>query len=69
MQNLKAVTLKETLKHLSVKTLRLYSFTGLCTQTLNSVLESQSVGTWIPGRCFAPGKDMSIKDLHLKSEI
>ena len=41
MQNRKAVTIKETLKHLSVKTLRLYSFTGLCTQTLNSVLESQ----------------------------
>ena len=28
-----------------------------------------SVSTWIPGRCFAPGKDMSIKNLHLKSEI
>lgn len=69
MQNLKAVTLKETLEHLSVKTLMLHSFTVLSTQTLNSILESQSVGTWIPGRCFAPGKDMNIKDLLLKSEI
>lgn len=69
MQNLKAVILKETLEHLSVRTLRLHSFTVLCTQTLNSVLESQSVGTWIPGRCFPPGKDMSVKDLLLKSEI
>lgn len=69
MQNLKAVTLKGTLEHLSVKALMLHSFTVLSTQTLNSVLESQSVGTWIPGRCFAPRKDMSIKDLLLKSEI